>query len=124
MLQQRRHLRDHLEDCIKEAHQSHISCARPPVGYLECPLHESQQSCPPHIQLDELTPSGDVTCPKSIDCQVVPREAYALLFVKSLSSSKFDNKTNTFNVTVYSYGLWHNFCEFIKIVSILATITS
>ena len=109
MLQQRQQLRDHLKDCIKEAHQSHISCARPPVGYLECPLHESQQSCPPHIRLDELTPSGDVTCPKSIDCQVVPREAYALLFVKSLNNSEF-----ICILILYSYKvLWFNFkfCE-------------
>ena len=88
MLQQRQQLRDHIEDCIKEAHQSHISCARPPVGYLECPLHEPEENCPPHIQLDELTPFGKVNCPKSIDCQVVPREAYALLFVKSLNISE------------------------------------
>ena len=88
MLQQRQQLQDHIEDCIKEAHQSHISCARPPVGYLECPLHEPEENCPPHIRLDQLTPFGDVTCPKSIDCQVVPREAYALLFVKSLNISE------------------------------------
>ena len=89
MLLQRQRLRGHLEECIKEAHQSHISCARPPVGYLECPLHEPEENYSPHIRLDQLSPSGDITCPKSINCQVVPREAYALLFVKSLKSSEY-----------------------------------
>ena len=88
MLQQRQRLRDHLEQCIKEAHQSHIPSARRPVGYLECPLHDPEEHCSPHIRLDQLTPSGDITCPKSINCQVVPREAYALLFVKSLNTSE------------------------------------
>ena len=85
MLQQRQQLQDHLEQCIKEAHQSHISCARCPVGYLECPLHEPEEHCSPHIRLDQLTQFDKVICPKSIDCRVVPQEAYALLFVKSLN---------------------------------------
>ena len=89
MLQQRQQLRYHLEQCIKEAHQSHIPRARHPVGYLECPLHDSEENCSPHIRLDQLTPSNDISCPKSINCQVVPREAYALLFVKSLNTSEF-----------------------------------
>ena len=89
MLQQRQQLRDHLEECIEEVHQSHISCARPPIGYLDCPLHASEEDCPLHIRLDQLTPFGKISCPKSIDCHVVPREAYALLFVTSLNSSKF-----------------------------------
>ena len=89
MLQQRQQLRAHLEECIEEAHQSHISCARPPIGYLHCPLHSSEENYPPHIRLDQLSPFGQVICPKSIDCRMVPREAYALLFVKSLNTSEF-----------------------------------
>ena len=88
MLQQRQQLRNHLEQCIKEAHQSHIPRAKLPVGYLECPLHNPEENCSPHIRLDKLTPSGHISCPKSINCQVVPREAYALLFVKSLNTSE------------------------------------
>ena len=91
MLQQRQQLRDHLEVCIKEAHQSHIPSARPPIGYLECPLHASEESdCPPHIRLDQLTPFGKVTCRESFDCKAVPRETYALLFVPSLTTSEFN----------------------------------
>ena len=89
MLLQRQQLRHHLEECIQDAHKAHISCARSPVGYLECPLHESVKNYPPHIRLDQLTPYGDVICPKSMDCQAIPREAYALLFVPSLTSSEF-----------------------------------
>ena len=88
MLFQRQQLRHHLEQCIQEAHLSHMSCARPPVGYLECPLHTPEEKCPPHIRLDQLTPYGDVICPKSMDCQAIPREAYALLFVSLLTYSK------------------------------------
>ena len=89
MLLQRQQLQDHLEECIYEAHQSHIPCARPPIGYLECPLHVHEKICPPpHIRLDQLTPLDDVTCPKTMDCQVVPQEAYALLFVPSLTSGE------------------------------------
>ena len=87
LLQQRQQLKSHLEKCIKVAHQSYISSARPPVGYLECPLHDPVVS--PHIRLDQLTLSGHITCPKSINCQVVPRDAYALLFVTSLKNSEF-----------------------------------
>ena len=83
MLLQRQQLRHHLEKFIQDAHQAHIPCARSPVGYLECPLH-----CSPHIRLDQLTPVGDIVCPKSTDCQVIPREAYALMFVASLTCSK------------------------------------
>ena len=89
MLQQRQQLQHHLEECIEEAHQSQISCARSPIGYLECPLHTPEENCPPHIRLDQLTPFGEVTCPRSINCQVVPREAYALLFTTSMKSSEF-----------------------------------
>ena len=85
MLLQRQQLRDHLEECIYEAHQSHIPCARPPIGYLECPLHAHEKNFPPHIRLDHLTLLHDVICPKTMDCKVVPREAYALLFVPSFS---------------------------------------
>ena len=88
MLLQRQQLRHHLEGCIEEAHQMHIPCARSPIGYLECPLHSSEENISPHIQLDQLTPTGDVTCSKSIDCSVIPKKAYALLFVASLTSSK------------------------------------
>jgi len=45
-------------------------------------------NCSPHIRLDQLT-SGKVTCPKSRDCKVVPREAYTLLFETSLISGEF-----------------------------------
>ena len=89
LLQQRQQLKSHLEKCIKMAHQSYISRARPPVGYLECPLHDPVENCSPHIRLDQLTLSGDITCPKSINCQVVPQDAYALLFVTSLKNSEF-----------------------------------
>ena len=88
MLLQRQHLRDHLEECIKEAHQMYIPCARSPIGYLDCPLHSSEENVSAHIQLDQLTPTGDIICPKSIDCLVIPKEAYALLFIASLTSSK------------------------------------
>ena len=88
MLLQRQHLRDHLEGYIEEAHQSHIPCARPPIGYLDCPLHSSEENVSPHIQLDQLTPSDDIICPKSIDCLVIPKEAYALLFVASLTNGE------------------------------------
>lgn len=91
MLHQRQQLKNHLEQFIDDAHQSHISCARRPVGYLECPFHAHEYNCSPHIRLDQLTQSGEVTCPRSIDYKVVPREAYALLFVPSLRSSKFTN---------------------------------
>ena len=89
LLQQRQQLKSHLEKYIKVAHHSYISCARPPVGYLECPLHDPAENFSPHIRLDQLTPSGHITCPKSINCQVVPRDAYALLFVTSLKNSEF-----------------------------------
>lgn len=88
MLQQRKQLRHHLEECIEEAHQSQISSARLPIGYLECPLHAPEENCSPHIRLDQLTLFGEVTCPKSMDCQVVPREAYALLFTTSVTSGE------------------------------------
>ena len=88
MLLHRQQLRHHLEECIQDAHQAHIPCARSPIGYLECPLHESVKT-PPHIRLDELTPYGRIACPKSMDCQAIPREAYALLFVPSLTCSEF-----------------------------------
>ena len=89
MLLQRQQLRHHLEKFIQDAHQAHIPRAKSPIGYLECPLHESVKNCPPHIRLDQLTPRGDVVCPKTKDCQVIPREAYALLFVPSLTYSEF-----------------------------------
>ena len=89
LLLQRQQLRKHLEECIDEAYQSYISCARPPIGYLECPLHMSDENCPPHIRLDELSAYDDVICTKSTECQVVPREVYALMFVSSLISSEF-----------------------------------
>ena len=98
MLQQRQQLRDHLEVCIEEAHQSHIPCARPPIGYLECPLHTPEENCPPHIRLDQLTPFGKVTCSESFDCEAVPQKAYALLFVPSLTTSEFNYMyISTFN---------------------------
>ena len=84
MLLQRQQLRHHLEQCIDEAHQSYTSCARQPIGYLECPLHAAEENVLPHIRLDQLTLCNDVTCPMSSDCQVVPQDAYALLFTKSL----------------------------------------
>ena len=87
MLLQRQQLRHYLEQCIDEAHQSFTSCARQPIGYLECPLHAAEENILPHIRLDQLTLYNDVTCPKSIDCQVVPQEAYALLFTKSLDGN-------------------------------------
>ena len=85
MLLQRQQLRHRLEECIQDAHWTHIPCAKSPIGYLKCPLHDSVKFCPPHIRLDQLTPYGDVICPKTKDCQVIPREAYALLFVASLT---------------------------------------
>ena len=88
MLLHRQQLRHHLEECIQDAHQAHIPCARSPIGYLECPLHESVKNSP-HIRLDQLTPYGRVVCPKSMDCQAIPQEAYALLFVPSLTYSEF-----------------------------------
>ena len=88
MLLQRQQLRDHLKGCIEEAHQMHIPCARSPIGYLECPLHSSEENISPHIQLGQLTTTGDVICPKSMNYCVIPKEAYALLFVASLTSSK------------------------------------
>ena len=94
MLQQRKELQNHLEKQIEKGHRSHISCARLPIGYLECPLHGTEENCPPHIRLDQLTPSGVVTCTKSIDPKVVPPESYALLFVTSLNSSEFNVKLN------------------------------
>ena len=87
MLQQRQQLLDHLEVCIEEAHQCHIPKMRLPVVYLECPLHTPEENCSLHIRFDQLSPSGKVICPKSIKCQVVPPEAYALLFTTSLTSS-------------------------------------
>lgn len=89
MLQQRKQLQSHLEKCIEDAHQSHIPCASSPIGYLECPLHSPEENCFPHIRLDEITPFDDVICTKSSDCQVVPQEAYALLFTTSLTKSEF-----------------------------------
>ena len=91
MLLQRQQLRHHLEQCIQEAYLSHMSSARPPVGYLECPLHtsEEEEECSPHIRLDQISIRDDVICTESDDCQVVPREAYALLFVSSLTGGEF-----------------------------------
>ena len=88
MLLQRQQLRQQLEECIDDAYQSHISCARPPVGYLQCPLQVPEKNCPPHIRLDQISMADDVICPKSDDCKTVPREAYALLFVSSLTSGE------------------------------------
>ena len=88
MLLQRQQLRHHLEQCIQEAYLSHMSCARPPVGYLECPLHTPEEECSPHIRIDQISISYDIFCTKSDDCQVVPREAYALLFVSSLTGGE------------------------------------
>jgi len=88
MLQQRQQLLYHLKVCIREAHQCHIPKMRPPIGYLECPLHEPEENCSLHIRLDQLSLSGGVICPKTIDCQVVPPEAYTLLFKPSLTISK------------------------------------
>jgi len=88
MLQQRQQLLDHLKVCIEDAHQCHIPKMRLPIGYLECPLHAPEENCSLHIRLDQLSPSGEVTCPKSINCQVVPPEAYILLFTTSLTSGK------------------------------------
>jgi len=88
MLQQRQLLLDHLKECIEKAHQSHIPCSSVPIGYLECPLHNPDDNYSPHIQLDQLTSSGEVTCPKS-DCKVVPKDTYTLLFTSSLASGEF-----------------------------------
>ena len=88
MLLQRQQLREQLEECIDQAYQSHISCARPPMGYLQCPLHAPEENCPPHIRLDQISISGDVICTKRDYYQMVPREAYALLFVSSLTSGE------------------------------------
>ena len=93
MLLQRQQLRHHLEQCIQEAYLSHMSCARLPVGYLECPLHTPEEECSPHIRLDQISISDDIICTKSDDCQVVPREAYALLFVSSLTGGEFNYHT-------------------------------
>ena len=90
MLLQRQELRDHLEEYIKKAHALHISCAKLPVGYLECPLHAPEEKCTPHIRLDRLTCFGDVICTKSFDYKVVPPESYVLLFVTSMNSSEFN----------------------------------
>ena len=88
MLLQRQQLQQQLEEYIDDAYQSHISCARPPVGYLQCPLHTPEENCPPHIRLDQISMSDDVICTKSDDYEMVPREAYALLFVSSLNSGE------------------------------------
>ena len=89
MLLQRQQLQDHLKECIHKAHKSHIQFATPPIGYLECTLHAHEKDFPPHIQLDKLTPFDKFICPKSPNCEVVPWETYALLFVPSLTTSKF-----------------------------------
>ena len=89
MLLQRQKLRHHLEQYIQEAYLSHMSSARPPVGYLECPLHTPEEECSPHIRLDQISITDDVICTKSDHCQVVPQEAYALLFVSSLTGGEF-----------------------------------
>ena len=89
MLQQRQLLLVHLKKYVEEAHQSHILCSSVPIGYLECPLHDPDDDCSPHIRLDQLTSSGEVTCPKSLDCKVIPKDTYALLFTPSLTSGEF-----------------------------------
>ena len=88
MLQQRKKLLDHLKVCIEESHRSHIPRARLPICYLECPLHSYEKECSPHIRFDQLTLAGEVTCPKTTECSVVPRKAYALLFAPSLNGSE------------------------------------
>ena len=102
MLLQRQQLKSHLERCIIEVHNSQISCARPPIGYLECPHHATEEKCSPHIRLDQLSASGEVFCTKSIDGKVVPRKAYALLFVISLNNSEFTCIVMVMPISLYS----------------------
>jgi len=77
MLGQQQELLSHLKVSIHEICHVCIPSARQPIGYLECPL-EHDKSHGPHVQLDSITTSSDISCSKS-ECQNVPKEAYMLL---------------------------------------------
>jgi len=71
-----RQLRHHLQECIKEAHQSYIPCGEKPISYLECPLNH-QDSQIPHLRLDEVDADTKLICPKS--GEVVLKDNYDML---------------------------------------------
>jgi len=103
MLQHRQQLLMHLQKCVSKVHQSHIPCAREPIGYLECPL-QHDESCHPHVRLNQLSISEELICPKS-NHQIIPFETYALLFTTSSINSKYPYYTYIVIHTSYMVSL-------------------
>ena len=77
MLRQRQDLLAHLKASISEVHNTFIPSAKHPIGYIECPLSH-EESCMPHVRLEDISETEKVYCPKSYG-KIVPPEAYMML---------------------------------------------
>ena len=77
LLQQRRHLLNHLKSTVVEISKCCMPSAKPPVTCLECPLHEEE--CFPHVVLD-IDKKSVLICQEKILATTVPERCYILLY--------------------------------------------
>ena len=77
MLEQCKDLLSHLKKSISEVHSNSIPSAKQPIAYIECPLSH-EESCMPHVRLEDISKSERVHCSKN-EGKIVPPEAYMML---------------------------------------------
>ena len=77
MLEERQDLLAHLKECINEVHTVYIPSAKRPIAYIECPL-QHEESCGPHVRLDDICETKKVYCSKNVG-KLVPPNTYMML---------------------------------------------